>query len=79
MPESTAHYYFMLWEWDGTLEPIHQTLYIAAREGWSRGLTECGDYREPDCQGVSKRGSRLDLQGFDAGKKVRGSRTSYPR
>ena len=26
-PKSTAHYYFMLWDWDGTLERIHHALY----------------------------------------------------
>ena len=31
-PKSTAHCYFMLWEWDGTLERIHHALYIATRE-----------------------------------------------
>ena len=31
-PKSTAHHYFMLWEWDGTLERIHHALYVAARE-----------------------------------------------
>ena len=31
-PKSTAHYYIMLWDWDGTLERIHHTLYGAARE-----------------------------------------------
>jgi transposase len=31
-PKSTAHYYFMLWDWDGTLERIHHMLYIATRE-----------------------------------------------
>jgi transposase len=31
-PKSTAHYYFMLWDWDGTLERIHHTLYVATRE-----------------------------------------------
>jgi transposase len=31
-PKSTAHYYFMLWDWDGTLERIHHWLYVAARE-----------------------------------------------
>jgi transposase len=31
-PKSTAHYYFMLWEWDGTLERLHHALYIATRE-----------------------------------------------
>ncbi len=31
-PKSTAHYYFMLWDWDGTLVRIHHALYIATRE-----------------------------------------------
>jgi transposase len=31
-PKSTAHWYLMLWEWDGTLERIHHTLYVAVRE-----------------------------------------------
>jgi transposase len=31
-PKSTAHYYFMLWEWDGTLERLHYALYLATRE-----------------------------------------------
>ena len=31
-PKSTAHHYFMLWDWDGTLERIHHTLYVAVRE-----------------------------------------------
>ena len=31
-PKSTVHYYFMLWEWDGTLERIHHALYVATRE-----------------------------------------------
>ena len=31
-PKSTAHWYLMLWEWDGTLDRIHHTLYVAVRE-----------------------------------------------
>jgi hypothetical protein len=31
-PKSTAHHYFMLWDWDGTLERFHHRLYVAARE-----------------------------------------------
>ena len=31
-PKSTAHWYFMLWDWDGTLERIHHALYVATRE-----------------------------------------------
>jgi transposase len=31
-PKSTAHNYFMLWDWDGTLERIHHVLYVALHE-----------------------------------------------
>jgi len=31
-PKSTAHDYFMLWEWDGTLARVHHALYVATRE-----------------------------------------------
>jgi transposase len=31
-PKSTAHYYFMLWDWNGTLERVHHALYVAVRE-----------------------------------------------
>lgn len=31
-PRSTVHDYFVLWEWDGTLERIHHTLYEMARD-----------------------------------------------
>jgi len=35
-PKSTAHFYFMLWDWDGTLERLHEALYMAAREAAGR-------------------------------------------
>lgn len=31
-PKSTVYDYFDLWSWDGTLERIHDTLYVALRE-----------------------------------------------
>lgn len=31
-PRSTVHHYFMLWEWDGTLERIHHALYVLVRD-----------------------------------------------
>jgi transposase len=36
VPKSTAHLYFMLWEWDGTLERLHHMLYVATREDAGR-------------------------------------------
>jgi len=35
-PKSTAHYYFMLWNWDGTLERLHHLLYVTTRENEGR-------------------------------------------
>jgi transposase len=35
-PKSTAHFYFTLWDWDGTLERIHEALYVAVREAAGR-------------------------------------------
>ena len=31
-PKSTIYDYLDLWDWDGTLERIHHTLYVAVRE-----------------------------------------------
>ena len=35
-PKSTAPFYFMLWDWDRTLERIHDALYVAVREACGR-------------------------------------------
>jgi transposase len=31
-PKSTVHGYFVLWNWDGTLDRIHHDLYVKCRE-----------------------------------------------
>src|SRR6202050_1185947 len=43
-----------------------------ARGGGPRGEPDGGDHRQSDRQSRSKRGSGLDPQGYDAGKKVTG-------
>jgi transposase len=35
-PRSTIHDYFDLWSWDGTLDHMHETLYVKCREQASR-------------------------------------------
>lgn len=35
-PRSTLHDYFSLWNWDGTLERIHDALYLQCREKLKR-------------------------------------------
>ena len=35
-PRSTVYGYFDLWEWDGTLDRIHEALYVRCREAAGR-------------------------------------------
>ena len=35
-PRSTVHDYLELWSWDGTLDRIHESLYVKCREAASR-------------------------------------------
>ena len=35
-PRSTVHGYLDLWDWDGTLDRIHEALYVTCREAAGR-------------------------------------------
>ncbi|HEY2531995.1 MAG TPA: IS5 family transposase [Xanthobacteraceae bacterium] len=72
-PKSTVHSYFMLWDWDGTLERIHHALYVETRERDGRAASpSVAIIDSQSAKAAPKRGSALDPQGFDAGKKVTG-------
>ena len=38
-PRSTVHGYFDLWSWDGTLDRLHEALYVRCREQASREVS----------------------------------------
>ena len=38
-PKSTVWDYFSRWEWEGTLERVHHTIYVAVREGAGREVS----------------------------------------
>ncbi len=72
-PKSTAHSYFMLWDWDRTLERIHHALYVAMREQEGREASPSAAIIDsPSAKSGAKRGATIDPQGFDAGKKITG-------
>ncbi|MGA8689992.1 MAG: IS5 family transposase [Methyloceanibacter sp.] len=72
-PKSTAHHYFMLWNWDGTLERIHHALYVTAREQAGREASPTAAIIDSQSAKAAQKGApALDPQGFDAGKKVTG-------
>jgi transposase len=59
-PKSTVHYYFMLWDWDGTLERIHHTLYVAVREQAGREASPSAAIIDSQsAKGAQKGGRRL--------------------
>ena len=49
-PRSTVHGYFELWEWDGTLDRIHDALYVKCREQAGREASPTAAII--DCQSV---------------------------
>ena len=71
-PRTTVFEYLDLWEWDGTLARQHHALFLATREQAdkeARPTTAIIDSQS--VKGAEKRGARIDLSGYDAGKKVK--------
>ncbi|QND72889.1 IS5 family transposase [Tardiphaga robiniae] len=72
-PKSTAHLYFLLWDWDGTLDRIHDALYVATREAAGREASPTVAIIDSQSSKAAQKGApALDPQGFDAGKKITG-------
>ena len=64
-PKSTAHFYFMLWDWDGTLERIHDTLYVAMREAAGREASPSAAIIDSQSARASQKGAlRLIRRGL---------------
>ena len=57
-PKSTAHFYFMLWDWDGTLERIHDTLYVVIREAAGREASPTVAIIDSQSAKASQKGAR---------------------
>ncbi len=59
-PKSTVHGYFDLWAWDGTLERMHDTLYVALREAEGReGQPSAAIIDSQSAKSAQKGGRRL--------------------
>ena len=64
-PKSTAHSYFMLWDWDGTLERIHHALYIETREREGREASPTAAIIDSQsAKGAQKGAPRLTRKGL---------------
>ena len=72
-PKSTAHYYFMLWDWDRTLERIHHALYVAAREQAGREASPTAAIIDSQSAKASQKGAlRLTRRASMRARRSRG-------
>jgi transposase len=74
-PKSTLHDYLDRWNYDGTLEKIHHTLYVKCREqaGREASPTACV-IDSQSVKSAEKGGACIDPNGYDAGKKIKGKK-----
>jgi transposase len=61
-PKSTAHYYFMLWDWDGTLERIHHVLYVQVREREGREASPTAAVIDSQSAKTAQKGAKLSIR-----------------
>ena len=68
-PRSTLYDYFDLWGWDGTLERIHEALFVKCREAAAREASPTAATIDSQSVKSAERGLRIDPSGYDAGKR----------
>jgi transposase len=62
-PKSTAHVYFGLWDWNGTLERIHEALYVAVREHEGREASPSAAVLDSQSAKAAQKGGRTIRRG----------------
>ena len=73
--KSTVHDYLELWNWDGTLERIHQALYVAVREKEGREASPTAAIIDSQsAKGALKGGLCSILQASTRAKRSRAAR-----
>ncbi len=73
-PKSTVHQYFMLWEWDGTLERIHHALYLMVRDQEGREASPSAAVIDSQsAKGAQKGGLRSTRRAMMRAKRSRGA------
>ena len=71
-PKSTLFDYFDLWNWDGTLDRIHHSLYVKCREAMGREASPTAAIIDSQSvKGAEKGGPRSTRAGMMRGKRSR--------
>jgi len=61
-PKSTVHAYFMLWDWDGTLERIHHALYVQTREREGRDASPTVPIIDSQSAKAAQKGAKTSIR-----------------
>ena len=73
-PKSTVHGCFDLWSWDGTLDHIHDTLYVALREHEGREVSPTAAIIDSQSTKSCAKGGRRSIRSASMrGRKPRAS------
>ena len=73
-PKSTAHSYFMLWDWSGTLERIHDALYVALRDAAGKEASPSAAIIDSQSAKAAQKGApRLIRKGSTRARKSQGA------
>src|SRR6266403_979526 len=77
-PKSTAHSYFMLWDWDGTLERIHHALYFETREREGREASPTAAIIDSQSARAAQKGLRARPAGPRCGQEGHRAQAPHP-
>src|SRR3954463_11834308 len=78
-PKSTAHFYFMLWDWDGTLDRIHDALYVMAREAAGREASPTSAIIDSQSAKAAQKGASRSIRRVRCGQESHRPQTPHPR
>ena len=73
-PRSTLFGYFELWDYDGTLDRIHHSVYVKCREAIGREASPTACVIDSQSVKGAEKGACIDPSGYDAGKKIKGKK-----
>jgi transposase len=77
-PKSTTHFYFLQWDLDGTLERVHEALYVAAREAAGReGSPTAAIIDSQSAKAAQKGALRLTRKAMTRAKKSRAASGTF--
>jgi len=78
-PRSTVYDYLDLWDWDGTLNRIHEALYVRCREAASREASPTAAIIDSQSVKSAEKGGPAPIRRLRCGQEDQGQEATRPR